>query len=141
MRESDYYPAGAYSDPYAPYNEVEVPERNFEVSVTETLTRTATVTTQKYCPEFDEEDGRTYANTDDTDWHEVYKDNFMPLAKVMEEMKKETELFLSDIEQRIKECSKDDHQQKWKLAQRRNRLKALYGNMDGWQQSDMEVEY
>ena len=141
MRASDYYPAGAYSDPNAPYNEVEVPERDFDVDVTETLTRTATVTTRKYCPEFDEEDGHTYANTDDTNWEEVYNENFMPLSKLMEEMKKEAQLFIADIEQRIKECKQNESQQKFNLALHRNRLKALCENMDGWEQADLEVDY
>jgi len=139
MRESDYYPAGAYSDPNAPYNEVEVPERDFDLTVTETLKRTATVTTQKYCPEFDDEDGRTYANTDDTDWQEVYNDNYMPLSKLFVEIKKETDLFIADMEERIRECK--DSQQKFRLTQRRRRLEALADNMDGWEQQEIEVEY
>lgn len=138
MFESGYYPPGAEFDCSAPYNEVEVPERDFDVEVVETLTRTVSVTTQKYVPEFDEEDGHTYANTDDTDWQEVYTDNYMPLAKLMEEMKKETEAFVNDIEQQLKVCKQED---RFRLTQRRRRLKELVANMEGWEQSEIKINY
>ena len=138
MGAADYYPAGAYNDPNAPFNEVEVPERDFDVEVVETLTRSASVTTQKYVSEFDEEDGHTYANTDDTDWQEVYTDNYMPLSKLMEEMRKETEAFITDIEQQLKACKRED---RFRLSQRKRRLKELAANMEGWEQSEMEVNY
>ena len=68
MSEADYYPAGAYNDPRAPYNEVDIPERDFEVTISQTLSRTVTIVTDDYYPEYDEEDGHTYANTENTDW-------------------------------------------------------------------------
>jgi hypothetical protein len=73
MKESDYYPAGAYSDPSAPYNEQIVPEMDFDVRVTQTLVKETTISTDQYQPEYDEEDGHTYANTDDTDWQDAYE--------------------------------------------------------------------
>ena len=39
MSDRDYYPAGAYSDPNAPYNQCEPPEIDLEVKVTETLVK------------------------------------------------------------------------------------------------------
>jgi hypothetical protein len=72
MKESDYYPAGAYSDPNAPYNQVDVPEKDFEVTCSQSLSRTAIVTTNDYIPCVDEgcEDGVGYhdewADTSDT---------------------------------------------------------------------------
>lgn len=76
MSEADYYPAGAYSDPNAPYNEPIIPERDFEVDVEYVLQKKAVpVTTDKYNPEFDEEDGHTYANTADTNWEDVYNES------------------------------------------------------------------
>lgn len=72
MSEADFYPAGAYLDPNAPYNEVEVPERDFNVSISQSLSKDTTITTTQYVPEYDEEDGHTYANTDDTDWTKAY---------------------------------------------------------------------
>ena len=75
MREADYYAPGSYNDPSAPWNEVVIPERDFDVTCSQTLSKTVTVTTDHYNPEFDEEDGHTYANTSDTDWANEYHDN------------------------------------------------------------------
>jgi len=82
MRESDYYPAGAYSDPNAPYNQVDVPEKDFEVTCIQTLSRTATVTTNNYIPGAegcDYEDGVACGwqdpdDTSDTDWSKEYNE-------------------------------------------------------------------
>ena len=84
MSESAYYPAGAYRDPNAPYNEARIPERSFDITCSQTLSKSVTVTTDKYCPEHDEEDGRTYANTEDTDWERVFADNscYTPLQLI-----------------------------------------------------------
>lgn len=75
MREADFYPSGAYNDPSAPYNEPMVPERDFDVCISQTLSKSVKVTTDDYLPEFDEEDGHTYANTDWTVWKDVYAEN------------------------------------------------------------------
>ena len=75
MREADYYPAGAYNDPSAPFNEPIVPERSFDVCISQTLSRSITVTTDKYQPEYDDENGHIYASTEDTDWRDVYKES------------------------------------------------------------------
>ena len=50
MSFGDNYPPGAANDPNAPYNEVEVPEADFEVTCSQSLSRTATVTTTDYNP-------------------------------------------------------------------------------------------
>lgn len=75
MSGADYYPAGAYNDPDAPYNEVGIPEREFNVIISQSLSKEVTVSTSSYIPEYDEEDGHTYANTEDTDWVDVVKDS------------------------------------------------------------------
>lgn len=80
MRDSDYYPAGAYSDPSAPYNQVEVPERDFCVTISQSLSKSTIVTTNDYIPCVEEgcDDGVGYhdewADTSDTDWKKVYSD-------------------------------------------------------------------
>ena len=67
MSEADYYPAGAYSDPNAPYNEPVIPERDFDIDVEFVMSKTVTVTTNDYAPDYDDEDGRENANTENTD--------------------------------------------------------------------------
>lgn len=88
MRESDYYPAGAYNDPSAPFNEPVIPERDFDVEVTITMSKVVTVTTNNYQPEYDEEDGHTYANTENTEWDKAFADSgHFTIAELLEELK------------------------------------------------------
>ena len=87
MSECDYYPAGAYNDPNAPYNEPVIPERDFDVDVEFTMQKTVTVTTNEYQPEYDEEDGNTYANTDDTNWEHAYNESgYYTIPKLLQEL-------------------------------------------------------
>ena len=60
----DNYPPGAAHDQNAPYNEPLIPERDFDVEVTITMSKVVTITTDNYVPEYDDEDGHTYANTE-----------------------------------------------------------------------------
>jgi hypothetical protein len=83
MSEADYYPMGAYRDPSAPYNQVEVPVRDFDLTISQSLSKDVTVCTNDYAPEYDEEDGRTYINTENTDWEKAYKeDHYTPLQLI-----------------------------------------------------------
>ena len=75
MSEADFYPMGAYKDPSAPYNQVNIPDRDFDITISQSLSKDITVCTNRYNPEYDDEDGRTYFNTEDTDWTEVFKEN------------------------------------------------------------------
>ena len=85
----DNYPPGAANDPNAPFNEPVIPERDFEVDVEYVLQKKAVpVTTDKYNPEFDEEDGHTYANTEDTNWEDVYNESgHYTIPEMLEELK------------------------------------------------------
>lgn len=46
--ESGYYPPGAEHDPNAPYNQVDLPEREIEVLVSVTLSKTVKVRVDDY---------------------------------------------------------------------------------------------
>lgn len=48
MAESGYYPAGAEHDPNAPYNQVDNPEKEIEVTVSITLSKTVKVSVSDY---------------------------------------------------------------------------------------------
>ena len=88
MSEADFYPAGAYRDPSAPYNQSDPDDMDFDVTCSQTLSKTVTVTTNNYIPgaegvdyESDDEGG-CYAvpyhddpDTSDTNWAEEYHDN------------------------------------------------------------------
>jgi hypothetical protein len=87
MSEADYYPAGAYSDPNAPYNEPIIPERDFDIDVEFVMSKTVTVTTNDYSPEYDDEDGRENANTENTDWEEAYDNSgHLTIAEMLQEL-------------------------------------------------------
>ena len=91
------YPPGAEHDPNAPYNQVDVPEKEFGVTCSQTLSKTVSVWTNNYVPgaegvdyESDDEGG-CYAvgwhdpdDTSDTNWADEYHDNdhFTPLQLI-----------------------------------------------------------
>lgn len=87
-KATDYYPMGAYNDPSAPYNQSDPESMEFEVTCSQSLSKTTTVITNNYIPgssgvdyEIDDE-GRPYAtawhddpDTSDTNWVDEYHDN------------------------------------------------------------------
>lgn len=123
MSEADYYPPGAYNDPDAPYNQPVTPERDFDVTVSQTLSRDVGVTTDNYRPEYDDEDGRTYANTEDTDWRKVYGQQHLTILELLEDYKVrlETLKITLDDEKEIK------------------RIDYLLSECEGWVEDDFEV--
>lgn len=85
MRESGYYPPGAEFDPNAPYNQVDNPEEEFKVTVSQSLSKTVTVFTSNYDLETDYDDGDCYRNCDtsDTHWEDAYaEDHYTPLQLI-----------------------------------------------------------
>lgn len=115
MIESGYYPAGAEHDSNAPYNQKELPYRDFEVTISQALSKTLHIKTNYYTltVEKDEDGKHEVCDTSDTPWKEAYEDNFHTplqlinlLKMVLEENKKNgiifrTPQFQEDI---IKEC-------------------------------------
>lgn len=69
MMECGGYPPGAQYNPNAPYNQVDLPEREIEVTISVTLSKTVKVMVDDYVVEEDaDEDGRylsyDYSNCD-----------------------------------------------------------------------------
>ena len=48
MKESGYYPAGAEFDPRAPWNEVELPPKEVEVTISAIVSKTMKVPVRDY---------------------------------------------------------------------------------------------
>ena len=48
MKESGYYPAGTEFDPRAPWNEVELPPKDVEVTISVTVSKTMKVPVRDY---------------------------------------------------------------------------------------------
>ena len=84
----DNYPPGAAHDPNAPYNEPLIPEKDFDVEVTITMSKVVTITTDNYVPEYDDEDGHTYANTENTEWDKEFENSgHFTIYDLIEELK------------------------------------------------------
>lgn len=87
MYDNYNYPPGA-DTPDAPWNQPVIPEKDFDVEVTITMSKVVTVTTDDYAPEIDDEDGSVYANTENTEWDKAFENsgNFT-IAELLEELK------------------------------------------------------
>ena len=114
----DNYPPGAANDPSAPYNEPVIPERDFDVEVTITMSKVVTITTDNYMPEYDEEDGHTYANTENTEWDTEFRNSgCFTIPDLLSELK---EYVKADMETCSPNTTKGAH------------LKRLLEACDGW---------
>ena len=95
MYDNYNYPLGA-DTPDAPWNEPVIPERDFEVDVECVIKKEGVlITTNKYAPEYDEEDGRTYANTEDTDWEKEYDESHHTIIELLGELE---QYIIQDLE-------------------------------------------
>lgn len=139
MRDSDYYPAGAFNDPYAPYNECEVPEHDFDIEVTVTLKKNCTVTTNDYIPgasgcDYEQDEDGCHAmgwqeedDTSGTDWNKAYKESCYTIPQMLEALKKYVEREIDErkaIGERVP-----------------NKLKQLLEDCTGWEEDDTYCEY
>lgn len=124
MIKSGYYPPGAEFDLNAPYNQTELPEREFNVTISQTLSKTVTVLTNDYSLEVNcGEDGiYEVCDTSDTAWKKAYEDNFHTpvqlikiLKLVLEENKKKgivfkTEGYTNDLIEECEDWCVDDYE-------------------------------
>lgn len=69
MTESGYYPPGAEHDPNAPWNQKELPEREIEVTVSVTLSKTVKIKVSDYTiiDSGKDEDGDYFEDVDYSD--------------------------------------------------------------------------
>lgn len=125
MADRDFYPAGAYHDPNAPWNEKVIPERDFDSNVSVTLEARIKLTTDNYIEERDDEDGRTYIYTDDTDWNEAYDNCDLTIPKLLGTLKK---YINDDIKQSEGKPRKVRH------------LKSLLEACDAWKEVDRDID-
>lgn len=131
MRESDYYPEGAYNDPSAPYNQYEPDEKEFDVTCSQTLSKTVTVYTTNYEDEVDEEYddeghkcGYYWCDTSSVDWKEEYAENdYHTPAQLIALFKR----YLEDMVNGTETSSKSP-----------SFLKRLIEECDGWCEDDTE---
>ena len=105
------YPWGA-DGPNAPWNQVEIPEREFDATISSSLSKSTTIESKDYIIEEDPE--YSYIDTSDIAWTKEYQEqHYTPLELInefktfLEEQKeKETDKSkIHKIEWLIKECS------------------------------------
>ena len=126
MRESGYYPPGAEFNSNAPWNQVEVPERQFDVCISQTLSKSTGVTTNDYVPGVvQEEDGYyPYSDTSDTDWEEAYESEHLTPLQLIDEFKDFLTKHLPDPIVDVKGFQ---------------RFKHLIDECEGWVEDEIEV--
>lgn len=135
MRESGYFPAGAEFDTSAPYNESVVPDMEFDVTISMSLSKTVKCSTNKYNPVvIDEPHNRIheeYPDTSDTPWSEVYGDNHKTIPELLSELKKYIQ---KDLDNLMSDDSKPDK------AFYRRRLEFLMEECDDWVVDEEDYE-
>lgn len=120
MRNADYYPAGAANDPNAPYNQVDPPEIEKELSATVVLNKNTLVTTDKVYW-----DGDDWVMCEDVSLRDVFSDNYTDIPTLLAELVKyiDGELASSQI----------SYERKWELIKMKESAK-------GWTAIDEEYE-
>jgi hypothetical protein len=126
MRDRDYYPAGAYNDPNAPYNEVDPEPIEVNVKVAQCLCREAVVTTKNYDLSYDEECGGY-----DTELHDGYAD----LLRYYQDQHKSIPELLDELAKYIRQelAGGVEHQRKWELEQ-------MLEDCEGWTVDGTEID-
>lgn len=136
MYDNYHYPAGADNE-MAPWNEESIPEKEFDVTCCQTLSKTVTVYTDNYTPgasgvdyEPDDEGGYTAVgwhdddDTSDTNWADEYHDNdhYTPQQLI--------ELFKRYLEHML-----DD---KVQVSTSPSQIKHLIQECEDWQEDETE---
>ena len=146
MIESGYYPPGAEFDPNAPYNQSDVPEKEFDVTCTLCMSKTVSAYTNDYVPgaegvdyESDDEGGCVACgwhdpdDTSSTNWSEVFGGNHKTIPELLEELKKYIQRDLDNIDEVAEE-------QKHDKAFLKRKLEFLLEECDGWNVDEEDYE-
>lgn len=126
MRDSDYYPAGAYNDANAPYNQHENEPIEVDCDTCVTLRKTITVETTNYYEEWDDETGASDINLLDgyNDLEEYVGKQHIALTDLLEELAKYINGELQGDISHTRRC----------------RLRQMLEDCQGWEQDYIEVE-
>lgn len=94
MFENGYYPTGTQYLPQAPWNIKELPKKDLDVAVSQSLSKNITINTNLYYPEFDDS-GECNVDGEETNWGEVYEENHYTPLELIQMFKKhlQEELF------------------------------------------------
>ena len=126
MRDRDYYPACAWLDPDAPYNDVPTEPYEFDCIITQTVQKYVGVETKSYNMEVDEEDGSVYREPDGVDWDEEYGEQHLDIPELLEALQ-------GLAKEKLEKCKDLSIPEK-------NRLNRLIEEADGWESTEKSVE-
>ena len=130
MIESGYYPPGTEFAPSSPWNEPAIPEKSFDVCISQTLSKSTRVITDDYCPEEDCDEDGSYmtANTSDTDWAAAYnKDHYTPLQLI--------NLFKESLSEELNSITNKSNPD----LKRKKYLEKLISECSDWTEDETEV--
>lgn len=142
------YPDGLTDHtPGCPWSEPEIPERDFDVTCSQSLSRTATVCTNNYIPgasgvdyEYDGDGGYTACDwhdeddTSDTHWSEEYLENGYTTPIELIEMLRD---YLQKDLDRVDIIAEEQNENKQFLERR---LKFLIGECESWTVDETDFE-
>lgn len=124
MYDNYNYPMGA-DTPDAPWNEPVIPEKDFPVVISQTLSKDVVVTTNDYNPSYDDETGATEIDTFDTHWTDAYnRQHYTPLELLG--------LFKTFLEDELPTLV---------MAKDIRRYKMLIEECSNWKEDECEVVY
>lgn len=132
----DNYPPGAAHDPNAPYNEVSLPEVEFDVTYSISMSKTTKAWSDRYIPECDDNGDILEYNTSEISWSETFRDSHKTIPELLEELKKYIQKDLDNIDK----VAEEQHHDKTFL---KGKLEFLLEECDGWtvDEEDYEGEY
>lgn len=134
----NYHYAPGSDTPDAPWNQVENPEEEFNVTIVETLSKDVTIHTSNYQLEkdYNEDDNsmKEYVDTSDTDWKDEYKkqgctaiETIIAVKTYLEEVRLEQLIELSRCRSLTTEEQKELRV-----------VKDLIEQCSGWEQDEIE---
>lgn len=124
MSERDYYPAGAYDDPDAPWNQVERDPKDFDVEVTVFLIKSTKVSDNRY---YHDEMG--VLETENCDFLEDFKEQHIMPSQLLAEYAE----VLKERVARLKEEKPAGYRSKVML------LNEKIADCLGWKEEDIEL--
>lgn len=148
MNLSNYPPGLSDNTPGAPWNEPEIPEKDFEITCSQSLSRTAIVTTNNYIPgasgvDYEPDDeGGYYAsswqdedNTSNTNWADEYQSNgYKTPLELIGMLREYLEKDLRDIQRDML-----PNDRSYKATQARM-LKGLIEECEAWTEDETDFE-
>lgn len=123
MYDNYNYPMGADTHD-APWNEERIPEREFDIEACATMKFKGKVTTDDYTPIYDDEDGSTEFDTNETDWRNVFDNNYYGIQGLLH---------------LLKEYAEKDLKASKGFPRKECRLRRIIEECDMWQCEDFDV--